>query len=317
MRRTITCSLLSALIVLQAGFLLAQPVLVNTMTPFPVGYTDSGYSAAATIAPGSGGAGVTWNYSTLTPIVGGVIQIVDPSTTPYFSTFPTATFCAKLMPVTGGSAYVYERVSSAKWEQLANNYAGVGTGDDYTPNPESQIRFPMSYLDSFVDTFQKTTGGPNTVTITYDGYGTLITPFATYTNVVRIKKYWGPGDFDYNWYQTSPNIGIIANFDASGNKYGFFRPPTSEKVSLPNGNVTAATIFPNPAASSFMLLLTGMPDLTHTIFMITDVAGKVVRQIPVTGEQTSVQCDRMPAGLYFYTVYNNGTRVANGKLVIQ
>jgi hypothetical protein len=295
--------------------LFAQPILVNTMTPFPVGTTDSVYSALPSIAPGAGGAGVTWNLSGLVANLQGTVSVVTPSSTPYAATFPTTTFCAKLT-IGINTAYVYERLTAGKWEQLANNYAGPGTGTDYTPNPESALEFPMSYLNSFIDTFQKTGGGANTVTVTYDGYGTLITPFATYTNVVRIYKYWGPGDFDYNWYTTSPNLGIVASFDAQNNAYTLIR-QVSATTSINEISESKTTLYPNPFSGNATLKIDAPNDLHDASIVITDVVGRVVRELPVANKETTIHQDGLTTGMYFYRVGSKGINIANGRFVIK
>jgi hypothetical protein len=317
MKQIFTATILFVSLAGGAGRLSAQaPVLVNTMTPFPAGTTDSIYSATATVAPGSGGAGVTWNLSALVPSALGMVTIVTPSSTPYYSTFPTSTFSAQISPNSGGSMYVYERLSATKWEQLANNYAGTGTGTDYTPNPESAIEFPMNYLDIFTDTFQKTTGSSGTVDISYDGYGTLVTPFGTYSNVVRIKKYWGPGDYDNNWYVTSPNLGIVASFHAQSNSYTLVRPIGTTSVK----NIAAdarVQLYPNPFQDAVTIKLNAVSTLRDASIIITDVAGRIVQQSPLLSSETTISANGLCHGIYFYQLFNDGARIANGKLVKQ
>lgn len=308
-----TTGLLLSLMVGCSAF--AQPVIVSTMSPFPVGTIDSVLSAPATLSPGAGGAGITWNFSTLSVSYMGQVAIVDATTSPYGSTFPTSNFCAKIMPLSGSPMYVYERISSARWEQLANNYAGTGTGTVYT-NPETTLQFPMHYLDAFTDTFQKTTGGPNTVDVTYDGYGTLITPVATYTNVVRIKKYWGPGDYAYNWLTTSPYLGIIAVYDATGNSFSFFGSSATTAVQSVNRPAEVA-IVPNPFSTQATLVFNSPEGINNAWLTVYDATGRVVRHLPVTQPATTIDRESLSSGLYFYTLHNNAGRVANGKFVIQ
>ena len=317
MKKTTTFSVLTSIYLMISGTaLFAQPILVNTMTPFPVGTVDSVYTAPPVVAPGSGGAGVTWDLSTLAPYLQGYVSVLTPSSTPYFSTFPTTTFCAELT-VGINNVYIYERLSSGKWEQLAENYYGPGTGSDYTPNPESALEFPMAYLDTLIDTFQKTGGSPNTVKIKYDGYGTLVTPWVTYTNVVRIYKYWGPGDYDYNWYTTSPNLGIVATFDAQNNVYTLIRHDTSTTTGTKIIRATNTTLYPNPFTNTATLKIEGFNTSTNTTLIITDLVGKVVRELHITGNETTIQRDGLNPGLYFYYVANNETGIAKGKFVVE
>lgn len=316
MYKTLTRPVLSCLFwVAMCATSFAQPVIVSTMPPFPVGTVDSAYSAPASVAPGAGGAGVTWNLSALVPTATGVLSVVNPSSTPYTATFSTATLCAEVTLVGGGIKYIYQRLSSTKWEKLANNYSGIGTGDDYTPNPESYMMFPFNYTNTFTDTFQKTTGSANTVDVTYDGYGTLITPHATYTNVVRLYKYWGPGDYDYNWYVTSPNIGLVAAYHAQTNQYTLIRHMATAGVTEVNTPPTAH-LFPNPFTDKAILKIDASNGLSEASVTIIDVAGRVVRYLPVTTVETIISADELPSGLYFYNVQNGGMKIASGKMVI-
>ena len=317
MKKTLLHSIASGIcLAVACNTLSAQPVLVNTMMPFPVGTNDSIYAAAATVSPGAGGAGVTWDLSGLTPLLQGTISIVNPSSTPYFSTFPSATFCAKENPTGGGSAYIYERLSATKWEQLSNNYAGVGTGTDYTPNPESAVEFPMHYLDSFTDTFQKVGGSANTVNITYDGYGTLKTPFATYTNVVRIYKYWGPGDYDYNWYVTSPYLNIVMSFDMQSSSYTLVRDAASTSV-INIQSPETVEVYPNPVTDNAIIKIATVNGINNASISLTNSMGAVLREIPLKDSETILSKGNLPGGLYFYSVFNNGMKIATGKLIIQ
>ncbi len=309
-------SILSGLFLLGPGSVLfAQPVIVNTMLPFPVGTVDSAYSAPASVPPGVGGAGVTWNISALVPTATGTISIVNPASTPYTATFPTATLCGLVTPVSGSVAYIYQRLSSTKWEKLANNYSGIGTGQDYSPNPESYMMFPFSYTNTFTDTFQKTTSSANTVDVTYDGYGTLITPHATYTNVVRIYKYWSPGDYDYNWYVTSPNIGLVAAYHAQTNQYTLIRHAAT--TGLPEANAhTKVQLYPNPFSLIAMMRIDDPNGLSGASVTITDAMGRIVRSLPVNNSETIISGEGLSAGLYFYSVQNNGQNIASGKMAI-
>jgi len=297
---------------------IAQPVLVSTMPQPPVGTIDSIYSATGSIVPGSGGPGVTWNFSGLSTAFLGTAAVVNPSATPYNSTFPTATLCIKFTPAgSSASVYDYDSLSSANWEQLANTYGGAGTGTDYTPNPESNMNFPFNYTNSFIDTFRKTGGSPNPVTITYDDYGTLITPFGTYYNVVRIYKYYGTGDYDYNWYTTAPYLFGVMSYDAQSNAYTIIGVPGSTTGLTEAAAPETTQLYPNPFSDNATLKLNVQNGFIGASMSITDAVGRIVKQIPINGPETTVLRDGMQPGLYFYNVQNNGLKIATGKLVIK
>ena len=88
----------------------AQTVLVSTFPPPAIGTVDSVYIAQATVLPGNGGNGVTWDLSALSPTFEGTATAVDPAATPYFDSFSTANICSKLtLAGTNTNAYVYDR----------------------------------------------------------------------------------------------------------------------------------------------------------------------------------------------------------------
>lgn len=311
MKKIFTLAAIAGLVTSTA---IAQPVITSSMPTAPVGYSENIYTATASVAPGSGGPAVTWNISTLTPTLAGGVVLINPTTSPYASTFPSATICAKITPATGPVMYAYEKVSSTKWETVANNYYGVGTGQDYTPNFESFLEFPFSYTNTFRDTFQKVGGSANTVDITYDGYGTLITPFATYTNVVRIQKYWGPGDYDYNWYTTSPYLGIVASYDAQGNNYVLVNNASAAVHNI--NQPVSVQLFPNPA-TSHVTVLTSFSEINNASVVITDISGKTMSITAITGNETHLDRNGLAPGIYLYQVQNNGLKVASGKIIFQ
>ena len=296
----------------------AQPILVSTMPLPPVGTIDSIFTAGATISPGSGGPGLTWNFSGLSPTLQGTATIVTPSTTPYYSTFPTATLCLKFTPTgSSTSVYDYDRLSAAKWEQLANDFGGTGTGTDYSPNQESNLNFPFSYPNTTIDTFQKTGGSANPVTITYDAYGTLTTPFGTYSNVVRVEKYYGVGDYDYDWYSTSPYLFEIMSFDAQSNIYTLIGTGGSASGIKKIEASDMVQLYPNPMYKNTTLKIDATNGFNNTMLTISNTMGQTVKQIAIRSSETTIPKDGLPAGLYFYSVLNNNIKIASGKLVIQ
>jgi hypothetical protein len=307
--------LLSAIFASFCSALNAQIVLTSTMPRPPIGTVDSVFGASGSIPPGNGGAAVTWNLSSLSASLLGSATIVNPAASPYAANFPTANFCIQITPAGGGSsAYEYDSISTTRWDQLSNNYMGPGTGKDFTPNPESNLEFPFNYGTSFIDTYQTTTSGPYSFRITYDGYGTLITPLATFNNVVRVIKYWGPGDSDIDWVSTSPYLFILCSYDAQSNKYTFIN-PTATAVNNVMPSQSSVQVYPNPVTDKAIIITADY--LNNAQLVITDLTGRMVKQVAIRSAATNFNRDNLAPGMYFYVFYNNQQPIAKGKLLIE
>src|SRR5690606_29032714 len=114
----------------------AQPVITSGANYPAIGYTDSiGLVPASSFSPGSGGANITWDFSSLNPTMAGKATVVNPSTTPYTAQFPAATH-ALVIEAMGNTIYEYDIMSVSKFEMFANNVTG-SSGNDYTPNPKT------------------------------------------------------------------------------------------------------------------------------------------------------------------------------------
>ncbi|MDD3744211.1 MAG: T9SS type A sorting domain-containing protein, partial [Lentimicrobiaceae bacterium] len=72
-------------------------------------------------------------------------------------------------------------------------------------------------------------------------------------------------------------------------------------------------VYPNPAAE-YVVFELQKPVQSATI-TITDITGRQVATIPLTGEKTSWQTAGLPSGVYLYRIEGNNA-VASGKLVI-
>ena len=312
MRRKITLCFLGMAAI--ASSAIAQPVVTSSITSVPVGTVDSAYGASPTVLPGAGGAGVTWDMSTVTTVFAAKLTVVDPTTTPYAGTFSTATFCTKIEAAT--TTYNYNRQSSKGVENVAIQYAGTGTGTDFSPNLRLSVPFPFNYLDSRSDTFQSTTStGLDTVRLTYDGYGTLKTPFYTYSNVIRIKEDYGTS-YSYSWYTVSP-FALVMNYASTTNNYVIVTQKPAPSTSVHSAFLaTQATVYPNPTSGDAILKVTIPGGYNNTSVTISDVSGRSVKQIAVTASETTIQTNGLLPGLYFYTVRNEGNTISNGKLLI-
>lgn len=296
---------------------LAQPIINNASNLPAVGYTDTVSVAVSAMSPGAGGANATWNFSSLNPTAGGTFELVNPSATPYAANFSTATHAIKLTPFSGTAVYEYWKASSAELEILGSNISS-GSGTDYTPNPKTLIPFPYSYGTVHNDVFQTTSGGPYNLTVTYDGYGTLITPFTTHTNVVRSKRDFGGSDYYYEWYITSPILMTVASFDNNTGKYTFLGKSIINSVDEFGAVNSKAIVSPNPVQQNASIKISGTHAPALGTVHITDISGRWLQQLTLSNGAATFCRDQMPAGVYIYSVYDEKKQlVAKGEFLVQ
>lgn len=141
------------------------------------------------INQGNSGANQTWNFSGITILTdSAVFNWVNPSTTPYTSSFPTA-------DIAEGNqiGYMYYTIAGG---DLSNIGSGFGTSPPLITtltNPEIISRVPFTYNNTYTDEFSGTITGiittlrRGTITKTADAYGTIILPGGTYNDVLRIN----------------------------------------------------------------------------------------------------------------------------------
>ena len=175
--------------------------------------------------PGSGfsegpsGANVTWDFSNLTtsdvrPVI---IQEADntdfPEADVFYNQLGTYSYFG-----TTNSAFVYWGIVT---DQTTIIYS----------DGEEQVRYPLTYGDSYTDDFAGeyesfgiTFDREGTLDVEADGYGTLITPDATYNNALRIQIVRNTTDYQngsqtgsttdtiYYWYAGDINFPVMTYF---------------------------------------------------------------------------------------------------------
>ncbi len=171
--------------------LFAQPTLQNNVFP-DIGdvITFNTADTLLNIEEGGAGANQTWNFSTLQPQAGLEVTqqvFISPVGTPYAANFPTANIVAKI----GEDTAVY-----SYFRKEANQFSILGGGSvdflqEYT-DPDVFLKTPLAFNGSYTEeyAYQLAAIGFQSVgsrTVTYDGYGTLITPLGTFANAIRLK----------------------------------------------------------------------------------------------------------------------------------
>ncbi len=289
--------------------ILAQPVIQDGSNRVAAGFTSPvGVSTAAT-TPGSAGPSQSWDYSALSFSQMGTMTVIDPTTSAYAASFGAANFCFTIS-AGGNTMYTYRNYSPAKMEELASSIPAPGSGQDYSPNPATRLIFPMSMGTTATDTWQKVGDSPNQVTVTYDAYGTFITPYNTYTDVVRVANDFGNNEVDYSWFITNP-LRLLAVHKHSDNTI----------VLLDGANVmsqpellSGISLAPNPATHTLFI---DMPDGTNTCTLqLFSLSGARITKIAISGPEVQLDRENIPAGAYFYTLSEGHATIGSGKLLL-
>jgi len=200
----------------------AQPVLNASDIPTNVYGSANEYQYTGTIAgitPGGAGPNQVWDFSALTTLtLQGTLSTVPVATVPWASSFPSANFALKYTPNSNCSGCIIEYSlykSTATFYEEISSTNGSGGYTDLSLNPSIIYTFPYTY-NTVINYIQSSPVIIPSNTTTYDAYGTFISPFGTYTNVIRQKKVYA-NSTSYLWYNTNPLEFIMtAYFSSSG-----------------------------------------------------------------------------------------------------
>jgi hypothetical protein len=193
---------------------------------------------AIAIPSGNAGAAQIYDYSVL-PNFNSNYEIlgVDNLTSPFGTAYPNAN--ATVSWSSFGSPYYHFLLSDSSYIYLG----GGGTFGDYQYiDTYQQLKFPFTYNDVYTDTFVavSNTGGyrAGSVVVSGDGYGTLLVPNQTFSNVLRVKR-------ESNYFDTINNNPrhTIETY------YEYYKPGISHYILL-HGFYTITTGTSNPVSGS-------------------------------------------------------------------
>lgn len=292
-----------------ATSLLAQPTInLGGMPELGTVIVSSSVNGAG-ISPGAAGANQTWNF-TAYPDTGAIdsFTFVNPATTPFASTFPSATTAYENNNDTN-AVYGYIKETSTALELVGAAFFDGSTNfiSQYT-NPQTIYGFPGTFNSALNDTYRRTSDLPSfeatfvsngTISYVIDGYGTLITSGGTYPNTLRIKKRDISSDSTitdfgafvsesrnttYEWVTVAPGATLGIWSISTDTTLGTFGQPDSysQNVTHTRGNfanvgvskvsLNTLSMFPNPANDNVLLML---PQDAHV--SIIDIGGREIQ----------------------------------------
>ncbi len=285
----------------------SAPVAGNSVTG------KHGYAFEFFASNAISGANVSWDFSDLSPNQTYQYDIVNPSTTPYANSVSGETVAMSYQGI-----YDYNAVSTNSWDRI-KSYFSASTIYDYT-NPFTIIEYPCSYGSTFSDTYEMeaTAADPFTRTGSYtataDGYGTLILPWGTITDVLRIRYHETWTD-DYPSFGTlqgeqyiclyvhpgSPYV-LLSVYEDTGS-YTSFNYMQPLGTSLPNDLAQDVTfnIYPNPANS--FVTIAGVQSGSTEQLIILNSFGQTVTNTNMTYLATNgyrYDVSSLAAGVYTF-----------------
>lgn len=301
----------------------AQPVLdFNTTATLPgESYI---YHASPWHDPGSAGMDQTWDFSAFVTDSLIYINFVDPATTPDGALFPNATIAA----LDTGGIFAYSAFTTAGGEFQGLSIPGLGA--IVYSDPMSQGTFPCTYNTTWTDNLaaEFVLGLPTvrtgTTTGTADGYGTLILPWGSITDVLRIT--YVEDYADSNAFSVTTTHREYTDFHKAGTHYplahilsitvtnigGTFTTSGSQWMDETTTLVAAATAtprveaYPVPANDVLNVRLDGNGAVTLELL---DAQGRPVMRRSANGtgpRLVQMGTSKLSAGAYTLRVVGNG-----------
>lgn len=234
------------------------------------------------------------------------------------------------MEQSGQALYVNYSSSAANLQYIVSN------GANFTyQNPEKFIEFPLTsttaYTDNFVST--GTSGGYNiirsgTVYGASKGYGTLITPYGTYTNVIKFEYIQDYKDsltdfgfvIDYYaintyWYRAGTGYPLISThyYDFGGTISEYSSVLQSSTANVSEIESTQLSVHPNPAKDYIDLNLS--PYTQYNSFSIWTMDGKMIREEQIISPQQRISTNELQEGTYFIQVKDANGEIGKSKFV--
>lgn len=256
-----------ALMITSIGF--SQPIIVDGSNLQAVGSSHPGI--VFTIADvGTAGENQIWDFSGENTSNLANLTVIDAATSSFGASFPSANWSFELGPY-----YSYFESTSIGLECLAFNITSTNGNGDYTGNSRKILTYPFSYGDFFTDTYVENSSTEN-LTVTYDGYGTLLMPGGyTYTDVIRIKEEeLLSGNITTRFYLNNP-LTIVATHLSNGNL--FFWNQVAETNEISENKLNSLNIFPNPAID--IINISRLGNSNNAPLIVTGLDGRIVREI--------------------------------------
>ena len=324
------CFVVAALAISALSF--AQ-ITIHDTDISPIGSTWSlGVVSYGTFNCGSSGTNQTWTFTDQSWYYRGTNTVVDPSTTPAASRFPTATRCifTRVPADTILDSWTYHRVTPTAIYYLGNLNVGVAANVLDQESLESPL--PATYQTQWTGVERSHYGSPpNQVTYVdssisvVDGWGTVNTPYGNYPCLRVFTHVWSTistsgqppqqsQDVGYMWFnqQGVEVVGVTSGQDVTDPNFtnGFMAmvnvPVSADPLRGPVAREFAVgQNYPNPFNPTTTLPVS-LEKYAHVTVDIYDETGRLVShedmEMPAGVHDVPVRASNWSSGNYFARV---------------
>jgi len=336
MKKCLFCLFLGSLLLF--GFSSWAQTTITSSGVIPViGETVSDHRTTFN-SPGASGANQTWNFASWGSNATVILHVVNPTSTTYGSSFPNANTAYTTV---GSSSAAYYKYSSTAMQ----NYGAFSNVVIAYSNPEDLMRYPFTYNNTYTDTWSAqyvnnsyTFYRKGSSTVTADGYGTLITPSGTFTNVLRVhlvqtyqdSAFLGTpyivtyNNDEYMWYKEGMHYQLASTFNlipSVGNSMsGSTWTDASSGVETLSDMISSWRLYPNPASDKLNIEINLEKNQDMEINLYNSMGQKInAYKVPEAafGEYLQeIDVEHLPKGVYFIEIFAAGKRSLTKRFLV-
>jgi hypothetical protein len=271
----------------------AQPTLQQSMVdPAGVHLTMYLLTSPGSASLPSDGANQTWDLSSVTLQPVGMLHFIPAAGTPFAGSYPGANWAWQQEYTGLGSEFMYLNISSSGIDVMAT---GVPFDTHVYTDPKRVLNFPFSLGNSLFDNYVDS-DGMSSVSWTYSGHGTAITPVGTFTDVAKVVS----SDAEIVLWYTQPLHPLMI---ADGSTIVAFAPSAT---GITEHRGAQASVYPNPCADQLYVdVHEAMP------WQIVDMQGRVVASGAFQGSGTQrIMLNDVAPGAYLLHIQERDGRRA-------
>lgn len=293
-----------ALLISSALLSFAQPI-VNSYSPYYV--KSHSVLNGKDIPLGNAGENQNWDFSSL--VIGNLVAdviTVPVETAPGHENFPLANFCTTFFSSNFNPPL--ENYNFFKITNTLREVLGTTNGQgDITLQYIDPLDWPLPFNYGLSYTsIQQTTNDTSPITseVRYDAYGTLITPYGTYNNVVRIKT-TNVNETNYFWAQIIPRYlplmeRTTRQFDTYFTLYEDISDLGVNQIIIDK----QVMIYPNPS-SKYINLFLPENEIAKKV-LIFELSGKKILELVDNVKQFNIES--LESGLYVIEVFSENKK---------
>jgi hypothetical protein len=281
------------------------------------------------------GANKTWDFSSATGTEDSY-SCISLSSSSKPSNFPSANL------VLVSATYNTESYLSTSSSEISIEGAYIaGTGMAIYSDKQEYLKFPMTYNDVFNETFSGTVENISagqtfdrvgTIEITADGYGNLILPYTTISNVLRIKvvnissdTYMGfplpeTTTISYFWFDTLnknylANTSEVYNLGSLISSYAYYLSETDLVLDANKSNYTdnQLSFFPNPVNDYAIIKNNSFYKIPISIY---DTKSSLIKTLDIKNGENRIDTSDLLSGIYIIK-YQQDSKLYVSKLVVK